>query len=80
MKLSNNLYKYGIVVNHNPNQKPQAGSCIFMHIQSSTGKGTAGCTAMSENKIVKVLKWLKREGKPLLLQLPKEEVVKVTLN
>ena len=80
MKLQNNLYKYGIVVNHNPNQKPQAGSCIFMHIKSPTGKGTAGCTAMNENKIVKVLKWLKGEGKPLLLQLPKEEVVKVILN
>jgi len=80
MKLTNNLYKYGIVVNHNPHQTPQAGSCIFMHIKSPTGKGTAGCTAMSEDKIVKVLKWLKGEEKPLLLQLPKEEVVKVVLN
>ena len=80
MKLKNNLYKYGIVVNHNPNQKAGAGSCIFVHIKSESGKGTAGCTAMNEDKILTVLKWLKGEGKPLLLQLPKEEMVKVTLD
>lgn len=80
MKLRNNLYKYGITVNHNPNAIAGAGSCIFMHIRSNSGKGTAGCTAMREEKIVTVLKWLKGEEKPLLLQLPKEEMVKVVLN
>jgi len=80
MKLKNNLYKYGITVNHNPNQIAQAGSCIFIHIKSPSGKGTAGCTAMREEEIVTVLKWLKGEEKPLLLQLPKEEMVKVVFN
>ena len=80
MKLKNNLYKYGIVVNHNPSQKAEAGSCIFIHIKNQNGKGTAGCTAMNENKISAILQWLKGEGKPLLLQLPKEEMVKVILN
>ena len=80
MKLSNNLYKFGLVVNHNPNQIAQAGSCIFMHIKSKSGKGTAGCTAMKEDEIVEVLKWLKENQKPLLLQLPKVEMVKVLLN
>lgn len=80
MQLHNNLYKYGITVNHNPNQIAQAGSCIFIHIQSKSGKGTAGCTSMPENKIVTLLKWLKEKKKPLLLQLPEEEMVKVKLN
>ena len=80
MKLENNLYKYGITVNHNPNQIAQAGSCIFIHIKSPSAKGTAGCTAMQEEEIVTVLKWLKGEEKPLLLQLPKEEMVKVVFN
>jgi D-alanyl-D-alanine dipeptidase len=80
MKLRNNLYKYGITVNHNRNQIAQAGSCIFIHIKNKSGKGTAGCTAMREDEIVSVLKWLKGEEKPLLLQLPKVEMVKVTLN
>ena len=80
MKLRNNLYKYGITVNHNPNQIAQAGSCIFIHIKSKSGKGTAGCTAMKEDEMITILKWLKGEEKPLLLQLPKDEMVKVNLN
>jgi D-alanyl-D-alanine dipeptidase len=77
MKLKNNLYKYGLVVNHNPEQIAQAGSCIFMHIKSPSGKGTAGCTAMREEEITKVLQWLMEKKKPLLLQLPKVEMSKI---
>jgi len=79
MKLNNHLYKYGITVNHNPEQIKDAGSCIFMHIRSGNGKGTAGCTAMSEDKIMTILKWLKEEDKPLLLQLPKEEILNINI-
>jgi len=74
MKLTNHLYKYGITVNHNPEQISNAGSCIFMHIRSENGKGTAGCTAMKENQIKTILTWLKEKKKPLLLQLPNEEI------
>jgi len=80
MKLKNNLYEYGIVVNHNPNQIKNGGSCIFIHIRSGNGKGTAGCTAMSKENIVKVLKWLKKDKKPLLLQLPTSETEKIADN
>ena len=76
MKLKNDLYKYGITVNHNPNQVALAGSCIFIHIRNRSGGGTAGCTAMRESEIVNILKWLKENKKPLLLQLPQSEVVK----
>ncbi|RUM68089.1 MAG: hypothetical protein DSZ07_07490 [Sulfurovum sp.] len=74
MKLKNNLYKYGITVQHNPENIPKAGSCIFIHIKSKTGRGTAGCTAMKESEITKILKWLDVKKNPLLLQLPKEEL------
>jgi len=80
MKLRNYLYQYGIVVKHNPENIPNSGSCIFIHIKSKTGNGTAGCTAMKENKITTILKWLRENKKPLLLQLPKEEMNKVDLN
>ena len=79
MKLTNHLYKYGITVNHNPEQIANAGSCIFMHIRSDNGKGTAGCTAMKENEIMTILKWLKEKQKPLLLQLPEEEILNINL-
>ena len=74
MKLKNNLYKYGITVQHNPNNIAQAGSCIFMHIKSKTGKGTAGCTAMRESAITTILKWLDAKKNPMLLQLPQDEL------
>ncbi len=76
MRLKNELYKYGITVNHNKEQKKMAGSCIFIHIRSGNGRGTAGCTAMREGDIVEVLKWIKEDKRPLLLQLPHDEVVK----
>ncbi len=79
MRLNNNQYEYGIVVNHNPNAIKMGGSCIFMHIRSGDGVGTAGCTAMSEDNIIKILKWLKKEDNPLLLQLPKSEIKRVKL-
>ncbi len=76
MRLKNNLYEYGITVNHNPKQVSQAGSCIFMHIRNESGKGTAGCTAMKRSEIIEVLKWLQEDKKPLLLQLPKAVTMK----
>lgn len=80
MKMQNHLYKYGITVNHNPNQVPMGGSCIFIHLKNTTGKGTAGCTAMKEDEIVELLQWLKEGKKPLLLQLPQEEMEKIILS
>ena len=79
MKLRNNLYKYGITVQHNPENIAKSGSCIFIHIKSTTGKGTAGCTSMKEGDIVTILKWLKEDKKPLLLQLPTQEINKVEM-
>jgi D-alanyl-D-alanine dipeptidase len=76
MRLKSNLYAYGITVEHNPNAIANAGSCIFMHIRNHTGKGTAGCTAMDQERLVEILKWLKEEKKPLLLQLPQSELTK----
>jgi D-alanyl-D-alanine dipeptidase len=70
MKLKNDLYKYGITVKHNPHNIAQAGSCIFIHIKNNNGTGTAGCTAMSEEEMVTILKWLDVNKNPLLLQLP----------
>lgn len=79
MRMNNNYYKYGIVVNHNginANEKSQkgAGSCIFMHIKA---KATAGCTAMKESQMKTVLKWLNPKMNPLLVQGLKQDVKKM---
>lgn len=73
-------YKYGIFVDHNSNpQIPGCGSCIFIHIWSSFGKPTAGCTSLSEEQILKLLHWLDVKKKPMLIQLPESEFNKIKM-
>jgi len=71
-------YRWLIVVDYNrQDPRPGAGSCIFMHLWRSQDKGTAGCTAMAENDLLTVLRWLKNEKNPLLVQLPRAEYEQV---
>ncbi|MDD5359278.1 MAG: hypothetical protein PHI79_03350 [Sulfurovaceae bacterium] len=71
MKFEANYYKYGIVVKHNPDNIPDRGSCIFMHIKSIP---TSGCDAMSEDQIKDIISWLKKDANPILVQAPKSEI------
>ncbi|XYH92863.1 L,D-transpeptidase family protein [Sorangium sp. So ce1128] len=65
------LYRIGATIQHNaPNAAPGAGSCIFFHVWRESGRGTAGCTAMEEAKLIELLRALKPEKKPILLQVP----------
>ena len=63
-------YKQGAVVKYNAEDVPDAGSCIFLHIWSGAGHGTAGCIAMPEDKLTEVLQWLDEKKAPVLIQMP----------
>jgi L,D-peptidoglycan transpeptidase YkuD (ErfK/YbiS/YcfS/YnhG family) len=64
-------YKWGIFVQHNDHSvKPSMGSCIFLHIWEGAQTGTAGCTAMEEKNMVKLLQWIRVDKHPLLVQFP----------
>lgn len=67
-------YRRGLFVMHNA-APPAAGrgSCIFLHVWSGPGQGTAGCTALEESSLRELLRWLDRGKRPLLLQLPESE-------
>jgi hypothetical protein len=72
------LYRYGLFVDHNaPNAQPGAGSCIFMHLWRGPGAPTAGCTAMAEPAMRVLLDWLDATKKPVLAQLPREELLRL---
>jgi len=74
-------YRWLIVVDYNRRDpRPGAGSCIFLHIWKSPDKGTAGCTAMPEEDLLTILRWLQNEKNPLLVQLPRAEYEKVWTN
>jgi hypothetical protein len=78
MLRSDELYRWGIVVDHNSNPpQPGVGSCIFMHIWRGPGQGTVGCTAMPQEQLESVLVWLDPARKPLLVQLPEPEYKKL---
>lgn len=71
MLRSDDLYRWGILVEHNTNPAaPGGGSCIFMHIWRGPGQPTVGCTAMPQADLESLLGWLDPARKPLLVQLP----------
>jgi L,D-peptidoglycan transpeptidase YkuD (ErfK/YbiS/YcfS/YnhG family) len=67
---NDDLYRYVIVVGHNlPRPQPGAGSCIFLHLWRGPGSYTAGCTAMEEKHMVKLLEWLDPADHPVIVAL-----------
>ena len=71
MRRNDDRYKWGIVVEHNPDAVPGAGSCIFLHVWKGSSILTSGCTAMAESDLVKLLRWLDPERSPILVQMPR---------
>lgn len=78
MLMKSNAYKFGIFVDYNVNPaKAQEGSCIFMHIWSGSDSPTAGCTAMKESDILKLIAFLDKSKNPILVQAPRAEYEKM---
>ena len=73
MLRTDDLYKWGFFVAHNPRAIPGAGSCIFFHIWKSSSTATTGCTAMAEQDLVRLLRWLDPAGHPVLVQMPLDD-------
>ncbi len=68
-------YRWGVVVPYNmSNTKAGNGSCIFLHVWSGPGKGTAGCTAMPEDDIREIVHWTGKGA--VLVQMPEAEYVR----
>lgn len=71
-------YRWGLVVRHNA-APPVAGrgSCIFLHVWAGPGSGTAGCTALEEERLTELLRWLDPKKSPLLVQLTEAEYTRL---
>lgn len=70
---NDDLYKKGLVINHNPDNISGAGSCIFVHLWRGPESPTAGCTSMQENQIDSLLSWLDQSQQPRYVALPRNE-------
>jgi L,D-peptidoglycan transpeptidase YkuD (ErfK/YbiS/YcfS/YnhG family) len=74
MRAVGEAYRWGVVVDQNAAPaKKNGGSCVFMHVWSGAGHGTAGCTAMPREQIETILGWLDPVKRPLLVQMPMGE-------
>ena len=71
MRRDDVLYKWGVIVDHNPAAIPGAGSCIFLHVWKNSSAPTAGCTAMPESDLLRLLRWLDPARRPILVQMPR---------
>lgn len=63
------VYDLAINVAYNTNQKPQAGSCIFIHRWHFKFEPTLGCTALDTKDLQNLVQWLDIKKNPLLIQL-----------
>jgi len=67
-------YRLGVFVDHNTHpRRAGKGSCIFLHVASTPPTPTAGCTAMADAEMTKLIIWLNEEAQPALVQLPQAE-------
>jgi L,D-peptidoglycan transpeptidase YkuD (ErfK/YbiS/YcfS/YnhG family) len=67
MRRKDNLYKYGIVIGYNRNPVVKGrGSAIFFHVWKGKGEPTAGCIAMAEESLLRILGWLDPSASPLV--------------
>lgn len=71
MKRDDHLYQYGMVIEYNtaPVIKDY-GSAIFLHLWAGSRSTTAGCVAVSEEDMLKILSWLDPAAYPVILINP----------
>lgn len=60
------LYDLGAVIDYNPEGKPGAGSCIFLHIAREDGGPTAGCVALQRDDLFELIDRLKDADNPVI--------------
>jgi D-alanyl-D-alanine dipeptidase len=71
-------YKWGAVIEHNSaGRLKRGGSCIFLHIWEGPSIPTNGCTSFAEEDLIAILRWLRPEANPVLVQLPQAEYLRL---
>jgi L,D-peptidoglycan transpeptidase YkuD (ErfK/YbiS/YcfS/YnhG family) len=68
MKRADEQYKYGIIIEHNTDPVIKGyGSAIFLHVWKEKNSSTAGCVAVSEKNMIKILSWLDPKADPMII-------------
>lgn len=76
--LTGKAYDYAAVIGYNAEKPvPGMGSAIFLHIWGGPGSVTEGCTAVSEQNLLSVLRWLDPAKNPVIIQGVAGEIPKM---
>jgi len=68
MRRADEYYRYGVVIGYNRNPVVKGmGSAIFLHIWRGEGKGTAGCVAVDQQQLLRIIQWLDPARHPMIL-------------
>ncbi len=63
MKRADNLYQYGLVIRYNTEDtRAGEGSAIFLHVWRNYKSPTAGCVAVNQRYLRKILRWLDKDA------------------
>lgn len=62
-------YELAIVIAHNPEAEAGAGSCIFLHGWRDADTPVTGCTAMANDDLERLAKWLEPDA--VVVSLPR---------
>lgn len=74
MRHNDSAYEYLVEIRHN-SDPPIAGrgSAIFFHIRRGPDRPSAGCTTMSRDDLVEMIRWLRAASNPHYVLLPMNE-------
>lgn len=70
-------YRLGFFIEHNWQQAPMGGSCIFGHLWGTPSSTTTGCTAMAPRTMTSLLAWLDPRRDPVFVLLPQGEYTRL---
>jgi hypothetical protein len=73
LRREDGVYKWGVVIAHNPQNKPPGGACMFLHSQPKKILKTASGIAVPEKELLEILQWLLQEANPIVVIAPQPE-------
>jgi len=77
-RLNHPLYKYATVIRYNEKPVVGKGSAIFLHIWRDRNSPTAGCTALHEGNVLRLMQWMDPTKKPLLIQGTETDLMRMS--
>lgn len=74
--LKSDAYKYCMVIEYNTNPVVKGkGSAIFFHLNKTGNESTAGCVAITEKNMLRLLKWLNPKSNPHIIMGNSDELL-----